>query len=475
MIRLAIPLIATAIAVFLYFRRPMAYVSFTMWVWFLIPLVRRLIDWRIGWAEPNLTLLAPFFVASVGALTVIAPTKRRPLHILPTFVLCGMAIFYGFLMGIITNPSAESAYGLLNWGAPVIFALHLALSSQEYPELRRCVERTFAAGVGFMGLYGLFQFFTAPKWDVFWLEQISSGLIDPSFGQPEPFKIRVWSSMNGPGPFANVMMAGLVLLLVSRVPLKLPASALGYVSFLLTVVRSAWLEYLVGVVLLMRGERPTRILRLVATFGVLGLCLVPVLQNPDVAPLLGDRLKSFTNLHQDESFRERSDMYRIVTGIIREDPFGHGLRNQEIDRNLVVDSGVLILLLQLGWIGAALYSIGILAFFLMPMTKGRIAIDAVKGRRVPKDISADGSPITILPADRQFEDDRLPNALKAVCIAYAAQLIGGMIFVGSTGAIFWLCLGLAVCANRWHQAQVDLPEPVSRGAYVRPKPARRLL
>jgi len=42
-------------------------------------------------------------------------------------------------------------------------------------------------------------------------------------------------------PFANAMMAGLLLLLMIRSTLKLPAAAAGYVAFLLSMVRTAWL------------------------------------------------------------------------------------------------------------------------------------------------------------------------------------------------------------------------------------------
>jgi hypothetical protein len=51
----------------LYRKAPVAYVSFVWWLWFLICLVRRLVDYRSGFAESNPVLAAPFLAAFVCA------------------------------------------------------------------------------------------------------------------------------------------------------------------------------------------------------------------------------------------------------------------------------------------------------------------------------------------------------------------------------------------------------------------------
>jgi hypothetical protein len=464
MIRLAIPLLATLVALYLYWKRPVAYVGFTLWVWFLTPLVRRLVDWKLGWAVPNYILLAPFFVASVSALTLLIPSRRRSGNVMPPFVFCAAGVLYGFIVGILLHSYAESVYGIFNWLSPILFGQHLALSSKDYPQLRRCIERNVAYGAGVMGVYGIYQFFTAPQWDVFWLKNITEGQIDPSFGQPEPFGIRVWSTMNGPSVFAYVMMACLILLFVTKIRLRLPALAAGYVAILLSVVRAAWLAYILATVLLLRSERPSRILRIGASFFFLVVCMIPLVQNRNIAPVLGERFKSFSNLKQDESLRERSNMYQVILGIIRESPFGHGMVNDEIDRNLVVDSGILILLLELGWLGTALYSVGILIFLFTPIPKSRLPIEKGKGSGPP---AAAGPMPATLPAD--FEEDRMPVAMKSICIAYLAQLIGGMVFIGVIGAFFWICLGLTICSYKWQEeALTTSRQQTPRRARLRP-------
>ena len=37
--------------------------------------------------------------------------------------------------------------------------------------------------------------------------------------------------------------------------------------------------------------------------------------------------------------------------------------------------------------------------------------------------------------------DDLAQTCEAICLAYLAQLVGGPVFSGVTGALFWLCMG----------------------------------
>ncbi len=40
-------------------RSPVMYSSFSLWLWFLTPFVRRVLDYRHGWNPTNVVLLAP--------------------------------------------------------------------------------------------------------------------------------------------------------------------------------------------------------------------------------------------------------------------------------------------------------------------------------------------------------------------------------------------------------------------------------
>ena len=62
MLRLIYPAAAFVVAVFLYLRHPILYIGFTWWIWFLTPLVVRLVDYRVGWDPTRQMLIAPYLV-----------------------------------------------------------------------------------------------------------------------------------------------------------------------------------------------------------------------------------------------------------------------------------------------------------------------------------------------------------------------------------------------------------------------------
>src|ERR1700760_564516 len=95
LLRVAIPAGAALVGLSLYLRRPVAYVQFTLWTWFLTPLVRRIVDFRIGYADQNLVLLAPFLVASIAGLTIFGRERAGNVKVAP-FLLCSAGIVYGF-------------------------------------------------------------------------------------------------------------------------------------------------------------------------------------------------------------------------------------------------------------------------------------------------------------------------------------------------------------------------------------------
>lgn len=432
MIQIAIPALAVLVALVLYVKRPTAYVSYVLWVWFLAPIVRRLIDWQLGWNGQSLILLSPHFVTAVGILAALIPSsERKSARIPPSLLLCGAAVFYGFIVGMYLNPSAETLLGTLVWAVPLMIATYLVLDWERYEANRDVIMKTFTWGAGIMGIYGIYQFFVAPPWDVFWLQNVNLGLIDPSFGQPEPMLMRVWSTSNAPGPFAGIMVYALLFLTITPSRFKVPLGAAGYITFLLTVVRAAWLGWALGLVLLLRKARPQVLVRVVATLVILTACILPVLQMPELAPIIGDRFKTMSNIQSDGSFQERQDMYKVVLGVIVNDPFGQGTGAGGVVHNLAVDSGILGTLLSLGWLGTLLYLVGVTVFMFQS--------------RAP-----DNSDIFII-------------ACRAACFASIAQYIGGNVFIGLGGTMFWICGGGAMAGSLWHRSQAEL-------MVVEPKP-----
>lgn len=420
LLRLAIPTAAAVVALVLYRSLPVVYVQYSLWVWFLTPLVRRVVDWRCGWADPNIILLSPFLVSGVVAIAFLKKDSKAAWSEIPAaFVLCAMAILYGFTIGMLLKPSPELAFGLLNWLCPLLFGLHFYQNWPKYEQHRAAISKSFLWAILVLGAYGTYQFVNPTSWDCFWLENVQR-VAGASFGQPQPFLIRVWSTMNAPGPFANTIMMGLLLLFAIRSPWKLPAAAAGYTSFLLSMVRTAWLSWIIGFFWILKNAKPRVMVRVVLSIALLAVCLIPVISNPRLATVISDRLQTFTDLKRDDSFGARIEMYRVLTNQAIENPFGEGVQTLEVFHGIAVDSGILILVFSLGWLGTLLFTVGMLSLFW-------------RRSRFPQKM------------------DDFSIVAKAGMIAMLAQVVGGNIFVGVSGAMFWTFSGMYLASGKYHE------------------------
>jgi hypothetical protein len=417
LLRVAFPAAALLVGLVLYVTYPIWYAVFALWLWFITPMLRRLIDWHFGYVEPNFVLLAPLLVSGLGGLTLLRQNQKQTTQNLPApFVLCSGAILYAVVIDLIQHPSQETVYGLANWLCPLAFGLHFYLTSERYEQHRAAITKTFLIAVPLLGLYGIYQFIAPAGWDTFWLINISITDISPSFGQPEPFLIRVWSTMNAPGPFANTMMAGLLLLITARSPLKLPGAVAGYLSLLLSVVRAAWLSWMIGFLLILKNVNPRAIIRIFLSLMLLIACVLPLASDPAIGNVVWDRVNTFTELHRDGSLQERTQMYRVLLADALDTPYGFGFKNRGDLHGFAGDSGILVALLSLGWLGSALFALGILSLFF-----GFGSVDAT---------------------------DQFAISAKGIVVALFAQIIAGNIFVGVTGALFWMFAGLRLAAHK---------------------------
>ena len=430
LLRIAVPGVASAVALTLYLRRPIAYIHFTLWAWFIAPLVRRVIDWKFGFADQNLVLLAPFLVSAIAALTVIREGRRAPRVNLTPYLLCTAGVVYGFLVGVIrwklhvasSESIASVIYGLFMWLAPLVFGLHLHLRWRNYEEDKSAILASFKWGVLLLGAYGVYQYVVAPAWDCAWLDGVMTGDGNASFGRPSPYEIRVWSTSNSPGTFATIMLAGLILLIGMRSKVKIVAAGVGYLSFLLSQVRTAWLGWILSVAFMAVGSKGATLRRFLLGILVLPVCLLPLMLNPRIEQSVQDRLDTMQDVGHDDSFQDRADMYRLVTLELFHEPSGRGLMNSNVSVDgMALDSGILQVVLMLGIIGAALFSAGI-AIGCFSMFRGGY--------------SGYGSGLS---------PER--TAFRALFLALLAESISGNNFVNINGAIFWTLFGLWMAAS----------------------------
>jgi hypothetical protein len=327
------------------------------------------------------------------------------------FALVGIAL--GVLCGLLISKDKKDVLAAcINWVAPICFGHYMTCYPLDCAVLKRVVIRTFVTGILVMGVYGIYQFIEAPAWDCDWLDFMTNGDMAVSvMGRPEPFGIRVWSTMNSPGPFSTVVTAALLLVFVDKRLIRVPAALSGFLVLLLSLVRSGWLGWGVGLLSILASCRKY-ILRVLLALAAGLLLLLPALQYKPFADAVETRFQTLQTIGRDESANERGSEYENLGDEIIRSPFGFGLTNKDRFKGYVLDSTLLRLPLQLGWIGCLLYIGGL----------------ASLARRM-------------FPLHR---DLYFPVIARAIAVSALIRAPFGQVLVNVDGLILWMFCGLAV-------------------------------
>jgi hypothetical protein len=274
------------------------------------------------------------------------------------------------------------------------------------------------------GAYGVYQFVAAPAWDALWLSNVASS----SFGKPEALEIRVFSTMNSPGPFGVVIMAGLLLLFTGKNWLRLPAAIAGFLSLLLSLARASWVGWAVGFAALFKTLDARERFRIFIVSVLVVLCLLPLAFNEPFIESIGVRFQTLTNPQEDASAKARFAGYFEAAERISNDPIGSGFGNKiefsttDDDTAIVQrDSGFIDILLTFGWIGGTIYLAAVFFLFLALL------------ERAPDD-----------------EIDRFAAASRAVGFALFAQFFFGSVMIAVSGVCFWSFCGFWLAARQYH-------------------------
>ena len=418
-LNIAFPAGSFAVGAFLYWRYPVLYLGFTWWVWFLSPFISRLVEYQNGWTDSGLRLIivSPYLVTMLTCVSFFRHLPRMYQQDGLPFVLAFIGVFYSFLVGLVKNyPLTEIIQALLSWLPAIFFGFHLLVNWRDYPSYRQNTQRTFCWGVLVLGVYGVVQYLVAPEWDRFWLKNSEELLF--CCGWPEPLMIRVWSTSNTPATFASVMVAGLLLLFSSQEALRVPAAVAGYLAFLLSVVRAAWGSWFVGLLTLITSVKPALQMRLLITIFVMGVCLYPLTSIDPFSEIINSRLQSFSNITEDHSLSERSELYAGHLDSALSEGLGKGLGGGKL-----VDAGILEILSSLGWFGTIPYVGGIILLFfnLFQYTEVRF--------------------------------DFFMNAARAISFSIFIMLPATNTMVLLHGMLFWGFSGIAVAAHKYYQHQ----------------------
>jgi hypothetical protein len=391
------------------------YVEFTLVLWMFAPFIRRIADYEAGFREPSLFLLVPFLVSLMSAFRLSGLMRPRTRGLILPFALIACALLLGINIGLVSGEISRTAEAIVNWVTPICFGLYIAQLYPDYPRLKGAIQRTLLIGGFIIGVYGLYQFLVAPAWDCAWMKNVYIDLVPPSFGQPEPLGIRVFSTLNSPGVLSTYLMV-ILSIAVSQGGWKgLCVAGPVAVSFLLSQDRSAWIGWLITMVfLLLLPAKATaatlrrRVLWIIASVVVVGSFL---LFTPPFDQIVKQRLDTMSALDKDGSVAERIGEYKWVLAYMEREPLGMGLVSAPAFNRMPVDGGPMHLLLSYGWPGAVLFSGGVAALFFFMI-------------------------VTVVPSDT------LAATARAILFGLSFQFLSGNVLIGAQGILFWGCLGI---------------------------------
>ena len=105
----------------------------------------------------------------------------------------------------------------MKWSAAPLFALYVPQDADRTDALHRMICLALLIALPLMATYGVALYFAPARWGVDWLTNIQ--LVDPglaSIGNPLPYELRVFSTMNSPGSFTAFALVGILVAPASR-------------------------------------------------------------------------------------------------------------------------------------------------------------------------------------------------------------------------------------------------------------------
>ncbi len=432
------PLLA-GLAILVFKRRREWYMDLVLWCLFLSPFLRRVMDFQADWKDPSLVLLTPYLVCLVAPVLGWRRLASAALLQSGPFLAALFAIAYGLLIGITESPFSAVASSAVNWAVPVLFAWWFStLAPDELQTSLRSLERSFFWGTLGMGLYAAVQFVVAPAWDTNWLVQLGSIADVTSMGAPEPYGLRVFSTMNSAGVYALVSVFGILLLVESKRKFAPLGVCSGLCGLLLTVGRSAWMALAFGL-LLLTFKAPQRVLRTLAIPVVALVLFSPMLAIGPMQTTISDRLQSFTHPTEDASSADRVQGAGAAIYLVenRLGGFGLGLNDNLIANDgsfSLHDNGIVEAFLTLGVPGALLY-LGAFAMLLLGGLRSRTAT----------------APLFTLPF--------------VITLAISSQVLLSSAYLGTLGIFLWLFTAWASRERALGTAARDAPKTASDGLH----------
>jgi len=353
---------------------PKAYVRLLIITLVFTPFVRRLADWASVYTDPSPLLVAPL-LAPFASLRSIRYRDLLGKKELP-FMLAGMGILYGFMIGLISNHISSSMFiSLLRWSNPLVWGLYLVQKHEDQTSLGTTLVNTLRWATLICAIYGLVQVAFTPPWDLLWLKgQLESGTT-ASFGvDTSPFGFRLFATLNSCGVAAPILGIGAIAWLGSKSKWRFPALAIVIAALFLTMVRTEWLclPASVMLMLMLSGKHRGPIVRAIVAAGCVLIVAGSTIgaTQPEMIGKLTDRISGMSRGARDESYSSRATAMSQAMSMLKDLPFGTGLGfldSPEYDATPMSfssgaaggDLALVGMFFDLGFLGALAYLLGV--------------------------------------------------------------------------------------------------------------------
>jgi O-antigen ligase len=350
----------------------------------LAPGLRRLVDWKTGFASISLVSALPLVAMFPAAYALIVTTrlKRVDRRLLFAAWLWFGGFAYAYAIGIFAGNLLPATYTFVEFVLPLCVGLWAAASRETIPLFYERFASVLLAVAAVLGAYAFYQFASPPPWDLAWMEQTKY----VSIGIAAPFQFRPFSTMNAPGPFGDLLAAA-ILFNLPRMRganvLRIAQLAIAVAALALTMVRSEWIAVAVGAVaytVLSPGK-----FRNLSIMGV--LALVVIVFSANASTLLGSsqagydvqrRFETFTDLDADTSYRERERYFGQALTTAETTPTGAGLgvlgtaaKLGAAGATVDFDNGYIARFTEMGYFGLACYLATMLFAFALAVARWR--------------------------------------------------------------------------------------------------------
>lgn len=299
--RLAFVLACGGVGWYAWRQGPGAHLQATLMLFTFAPFVRRLVDLAVGYDQLGLMLIGPLLTILVPAIYLpkLLEQKSLPARWLWPLGIVAASVVYASILSMAQADWNNAASGALKWLAPLFYAAVLALSADRR-ELLEAAAFAFKIILPVTGLYAIYQYVDPPAWDRYWME--FAPII--SIGQPVPYGVRSFSTMNAPAGYATFTGVGLLLIAFSKrsLPALLLAIPAG-LGFLLSMYRTGWISLTLGLLLCLLFAQTRR--RAAVIFVGLAVAAILAATLTPFGDVIADRLSSFSEGTKDGSAQER--------------------------------------------------------------------------------------------------------------------------------------------------------------------------